>query len=359
MKKKLITLAVAAAFAPAMAMAEVTVYGQAHLSLDSHSGNGGTTALGTKDGMQLTSNSSRIGFKGAIPLDGGLQAVYQLEAGVSADGGTGGSLVVSTRDSFIGLAGGFGTVLAGRLPLANQYVYDVNFFADQVGDAGNFAVNGNIAGGRVSRALAYASPNMGGASLLVAVAPNTQESVGAGQAAPNKQSSYTVRGTYSGGPVTAALSYQNIGVAGVAATMLPNAKLTVTSLAATYDFGKGKAGLQYTSNGKNSAANNGGLSVTQNVITAGASYKVSDAGSVKAQYSKAAVSAAGALDGGRMYALGYDHSLNKATTLYVAFAKVSNDAAAAFSASGWGHGGVAATAGTSPRAISVGAVYSF
>jgi len=359
MKRKLVTLAVAAAFAPAMAMAEVDVYGQAHLSLDSHGGNGGTTATGTKDGLQLTSNSSRLGFKGAIPLDGGLKAVFQLEAGVSADGGTGGSLVFSTRDSYIGLAGGFGTLLAGRLPLANQYVYDVNFFADQVGDAGNFAINGNIAGGRVSRALAYASPDMGGASLLVAVVPNTQESVGAGQAVPNKQSSYTLRGAYSGGPVTAALSYQNIGVAGVAPTMLANAKLTVTSLAAMYDFGQGKVGLQYTRNGMNSAANNGGLSVTQNVITAGASYKVSDAGSVKAQFSKAAASAAGALDGGRMYALGYDHSLNKDTTLYVALAKVSNEANAAFSASGWGHGGVAATAGTSPRVVSVGAVYSF
>lgn len=169
-----------------------------------------------------------------------------------------------------------------------------------------------------------------------------------------------MRGVYSGGPVTAALSYQNIGVAGVAATMLPNAKLTVTSLAATYDFGKGKVGVQYTSNGKNSAANNGGVSLTQNVITAGASFKVSDAGSVKAQYCKAAKSSlAGAIDGGSMYAVGYDHSLNKATTLYVALAKASNDVGASFSASGWGHGGVAAAAGTSPRAISVGAVYSF
>lgn len=362
MKKKLITLAVAAAFAPAMSMAEVTVYGQAHLSLDSHSGNGGTTATGTQDGMQLTSNSSRLGFKGSSALDNGMQALFQYEAGVGADGGVGGSLITSTRDTYIGLAGGFGTVLAGRLPLANQYVYDVNFFADQVGDAGNFAVNGNIAGGRVSRALAYASPNMGGASLLVAFVPNTQESVGAGQAAANKQSSYTLRGSYSGGPVTAALSYQNIGVAGVAATMLKDAQLTVTSAAVTYDFGAGKAGLQYTSNGKNSAANNGGSSVTQNVITAGVSFKVSDAGTVKAQYSKAAKSSVtGATDGASMFAVGYDHSMNKTTTIYAALAKVSNDAGASFSASGWGHSGVGApaVAGKSPQAISVGAVYKF
>lgn len=380
MKKRLITLAVAAAFAPAMAMADVTVYGQAHLSLDSHSGNGGATATGTQDGMQLTSNSSRLGFKGATELDNGMKALFQYEAGVDAGGGTGGSLVTSTRDTYIGLNGGFGTVLAGRLPLANQYVYDVNFFADQVGDAGNFAITGNIAGGRVSRAVAYASPNMGGVSVLVAFVPNTQESVGAGQAAGNKQSSYTLRGTYSGGPVTAAVSYQSIGVAGVGATpatvanvagvptavpatagFAKDSKLTVTSVSATYDFGAGKAGVQYTRNGSN-AALTGTESVTQNVITAGASFKVSEAGTVKAQYSKAAASStSGATNGASMIAVGYDHSMSKTTTLYVALAKVSNDAGASFSASGYGHAGVGSPAvvGNDPQAISVGAVYKF
>ena len=361
MKKKLIGLAVAAAFAPALAMADVTVYGQAHLSLDSHSGNGGSTSTGTQDGMQLASNSSRLGFKGASELSNGMKAVYQYEFGVEA-GSSGGAPITSTRDTFIGLAGDFGTILAGRLPLANQYVYDVNYFADQVGDAGNFAINGNIAGGRVSRALAYASPTMGGLSVLAAFVPNTQESVGAGQAAANKQSSYTLRGSYTGGPVTAALSYQSIGVAGVAATMLKDAKLTVTSLSATYKFGAGNAGVQYTSNGKDSAANNGGASVTQNVITVGASFNVSDVGAVKVQYSKAAKSSAtGSTDGGTMFAVGYDHSMNKTTTLYVALAKVSNDNGASFSASGWGHGGVGSpsAAGKNPQAVSVGAVYKF
>lgn len=362
MKKKLITLAVVAAFAPAMAMAEVTVYGQAHLSVDSHSGNGGATATGTQDGMQLTSNSSRLGFKGATELGNGMKALFQYEASVAADGSGAGTIFNGTRDTYIGLGGDFGTILAGRLPLANQYVYDVNFFADQVGDAGNFAITGNIAGGRVSRALAYAAPSMGGVSVLVAFVPNTQESVGAGQAVANKQSSYTLRGAYSGGPVTAALSYQNIGVAGVAATMLKDAKLTVTSVSATYDYGMGKAGVQYTSNGANSEANNGGASTTQNVVTAGASFNVSETGTVKAQYSKAAASsAAGSTNGGNMIAVGYDHSMDKSTTLYIAYAKVTNDTGASFSASGWGHAGVGApsAAGQDPSAISVGAVYKF
>lgn len=360
MKKKLITLAVAAAFAPALALAEVTVYGQAHVSMDSHSGNGGTTATGTQDGMQITSNSSRLGFKGATELSNGMKALFQYEASVAA-GTTGGSIFDGTRDTFVGLGGGFGTILVGRLPLTNQYLYDVNFFADQVGDVGNLAVVGNIVGGRVSRALAYAAPSMGGVSVLVAFVPNTQESVGTGQAVANKQSSFTLRGSYSGGPISAALSYQSIGVAGVAAGLLQDAKLTVTSVSATYDFGMGKAGVQYTGNGANSAANNGGASTTQNTITAGASFKLSDAGAVKAQITKTASSTSTAKDGATMIAVGYDHSMDKSTTVYAALAKVTNDTNASFSASGWGHGGVGgpAVADKDPSAVSVGVVYKF
>lgn len=379
MKKKLITLAVAAAFAPTMAMADVTVYGQAHLSVDSHSGNGGATATGTKDGMQVASNSSRLGFKGATELSNGMKALFQYEASVAA-GTTSASLIDGTRDTYIGLGGGFGTILAGRLPLTNQYLYDVNFFADQVGDVGNLAVVGNLVGGRVSRALAYAAPSMGGVSVLVAYVPNTQESVGAGQAAANKQSSFTLRGSYSGGPLSAALSYQSIGVAGVGATAatvanvggVPTAvaatpgyakgsKLTVTSVSASYDFGMGKAGVQYTSNGFNAEAT-GGASVTQNTITAGASFKVADAGAVKAQFTKTAKSSAtGSTNGATMMAVGYDHSMDKTTTVYIAYAKVTNDTGASFGASGWGHGGVGdpSAAGQDPSAISVGAVYKF
>lgn len=361
MNKKLIAIAVVATMTPAIAMAEVTIYGQAHLSMDSHSGNGGSSATGTQDGMQITSNSSRLGFKGATELSNGMKGLFQYEASVAGDGSGAGTIFNGTRDTYIGLGGGFGTILVGRLPLTNQYVYDVNFFADQVGDVGNLAVVGNIVGGRVNRALAYAAPGMGGVSVLAAFVPNTQESVGAGQAAANKQSSFTLRGSYSGGPVSAALSYQSIGVAGVTGTMLKDAKLTVTSVSASYDFGMGTAGVQYTGNGANTQANNGGASTTQNTITAGASFKLSDAGAVKAQFTKTAKSsAAGANDGATMMAVGYDHSMDKSTTVYVAYAKVTNEAGASFSASGWGHSGVGApVTGNDPTAISVGMVYKF
>lgn len=56
MKKKLIAIAVAAALAPAAAMADATVYGRVHLSLDDVSG-----IAANKNNLALNSNSSRFG----------------------------------------------------------------------------------------------------------------------------------------------------------------------------------------------------------------------------------------------------------------------------------------------------------
>ena len=82
MNKKLITLAIAAAFAPAVAMADATVYGKVHMSVDSNSGYT-TTATTKQNGTEIVSNSSRLGVKGSEDLGGGLTALYQLETTVS------------------------------------------------------------------------------------------------------------------------------------------------------------------------------------------------------------------------------------------------------------------------------------
>src|SRR3989304_7230368 len=118
MKKKLIAIAVAAALAPAAAMADATVYGRVHASLDSVSG-----IAANKNNLALNSNSSRFGVKGSTDLDGGLKAMFQLESGVNSAGGTvpdgnGGNATVQAfskaRDMYIGLSGGLGSVTARR-----------------------------------------------------------------------------------------------------------------------------------------------------------------------------------------------------------------------------------------------------
>ncbi len=388
MNKKLIAIAVAAALVPAAAMAEVTVYGRGHLSVESYSGNSGDSTSGTKNGLNLTSNSSRLGFKGAEDLAGGMKGVFQFETEVAAQGSDGGtSLLGAQRDTYLGVAGGFGTVIAGRLPLANQWAYDANFFGDKVGDAAEFAGGGfggnGLLGvpGRVSRAIAYVSPSLGGVTVLAAFVPNTQQSLNAGQAAKNKQSSYTLRGSYDTNGIFAAASIANIGVAGVtisdgttagipatlgAITAAKDGKVTITSLAGGYDFGMGNVRAQWVQSKADKAAAT--AEVKQTVIVVGGKFKLNDADSISAQYAKAGDLSLGGTTvtktGATLLAVGYDHALSKNTTVYVAYSKVSNNDNAQFSGTGYGHGGAGAPGfdagkAASPSALSVGLTRDF
>lgn len=383
MNKKLVAIAVVAALMPAAAMAEVTVYGRGHLSIDANSGNAGETATtGTKNGLSLTSNSSRLGFKGAEDLSNGMKAVFQLETEVAAQGSDGGtSLFGGQRDTYLGVAGDFGTVIAGRLPLANQWAYDANFFGDKVGDAANFTGGGfggnGLLGvpGRVSRAAAYVSPSLGGVTVLAAYVPNTQQSLGAGQNALNKQASYTLRASYDSNGIFAAANVANIGVAGVnlntsgtgpALTAGKDGKVSITSLAGGYDFGVAKVRAQWLQSKADAAA--AGAEVKQTVIAVGGQFKLSENDSISAQFAKAgdiSIGTTQANTGATLMAVGFDHVMSKDTTVYAAYAKVSNKDNAQFSATGYGHGGVGApgfeTSGkaASPSAFSVGLIRNF
>jgi predicted porin len=389
MNKKLIAIAVAAALVPAAAMAEVTVYGRGHLSVDAYSGNSGDSATGTKNGLNLTSNSSRLGFKGAEDLGGGLKGVFQFETSVDVQGGSNQSMFGGQRDTYLGVAGGFGTVIAGRLPLANQWAYDANFFGDKVGDAAEFAGGGfggnGVLGvpGRVNRAIAYVSPSLGGVTVLAAFVPNTQQSLGMDQNTPDKQSSYTLRGSYDSNGIFAAASIANIGVAGVelisdttaaAAVGLPgtvtagkDGKVTIMSVAGGYGFGAAKLRAQYVQSKADSAA--AGAEVKQTVIVVGGQFKLSEEDTISAQIAKAGEISIGgtsaANSGATLLAVGYDHAMTKDTTVYVAFSKVSNGDNAQFSGTDYGHGGIGAPGfdasgkAASPSALSVGLTRNF
>ncbi len=414
MQKKLIVLAVAAALtAPTLALADnanVTVYGRAHVSLDSNAGNAGTATTGTKDGLNLTSNSSRIGFKGTEDLGGGLNALYQYETEVLAQGGN--SLLSAQRDSYVGLKGDFGTVVAGRLPLANMYANDANFFGDKVGDAGNmtaggFGGNGAIAvPSRVGRALAYVSPAFSGLTFTAGFVPNSAQSLSGAipagtttapgtttatgatvQSAPNKDSSFALRAVYDQDGIFGAFNYLNLGASGVILTngtvpangvgaAASGAKVTVTSFAGGYNFGVAQVRAQYVLTDANAAAAGnvlpGRTGMKQGVFTLGGQYNLTETSALKAQFTQAGdMSVSGATvanTGASMMGIDYDYSLSKRTTVYAAYAQVTNKAdalnASNFSATGFAHGGVGApgsavNAAKSPSALSVGVIHNF
>jgi predicted porin len=67
----------------------------------------------------LSSNSSNIGFRGSEDLGGGLKAIFQIESSINIDTGNGG---LGSRNSNVGLASGWGTVFYGQWDTPYKYI---------------------------------------------------------------------------------------------------------------------------------------------------------------------------------------------------------------------------------------------
>lgn len=335
MNRTRVSLAIMAAFLPMTSIAEVNIYGKVHLSADSlDDGNTSST--------YLSSNSSRFGARGSTDFGDGFSGIFQLEGGVTmSDDGTANSRWGTTRDSYLGLKGGFGTFLAGRLPAANQYVYDANLFADQIGDAGN--LTGNPWPGRANNALHYVTPSFAGVSLALT---HVME-----QGVKNADAN-GVRVTYKLDKLALGATWLGFGEAMFGGTK----SASVAAVSAGYDFGVVDLKAMAVQN----KAEGGVDGADRGIYTVGASFKVGP-GALKAQYSSANEGLSGADDKATMVVAGYDYPLFKNTTVYAAYAKVSNSAGGSFHPFNWGHGanpGVAA-AGEDPAGFSIGMVYDF
>src|SRR3569832_680580 len=171
MNKKLIVLSIAAALtAPLAAQAGVEVYGEARPSLDFVNNN--DNAPGNEDStFSLSSNYSHLGFKGDEDLGNGLSAMWQIEQDVHFDTGAAFS---SARDTFVGLGGGFGSVMAGHMRTPYRTATNqLDPFRDTRADYN--AIIGSVDGSgifkkktRTSNTIAYTTPNMSGFSASVA-----------------------------------------------------------------------------------------------------------------------------------------------------------------------------------------------
>ena len=157
MKKTLIALALTAL--PVAAMADVVLYGQIK------GGVGVTFADGDNDGTitQMEDYGSRIGFKGEEDLGNGLKAIWQVEQRVSLAGAQSAE-GFNTRDTFIGLEGGFGKVRAGYVSdqfNENMETMDIWEYRTGAGAAARGLATMTRFDGR-SQGVRYDSPNFGG-----------------------------------------------------------------------------------------------------------------------------------------------------------------------------------------------------
>ena len=167
MKKTLLSLAVVAGMAASgAALAEATVYGNLHLSIDNPDNEGSSV-----DSMEMNNQTSAIGVKGSEDLGDGMKAFFKAEFQV--DPSTSGSL--TGRDQYIGLKGGMGTVKFGSM--SSNYKQkggsvDPMYRTALEGRGGmqmQSALHGGNgpANGRMDDLVQYSSPKMGGMQMVI------------------------------------------------------------------------------------------------------------------------------------------------------------------------------------------------
>eukprot|EP00611_Tribonema_gayanum_P014480 TRINITY_DN25867_c0_g1_i1.p1 TRINITY_DN25867_c0_g1~~TRINITY_DN25867_c0_g1_i1.p1 ORF type:complete len:328 (+),score=46.82 TRINITY_DN25867_c0_g1_i1:88-1071(+) len=227
MKKSLIALAVLGAMVgAAQAQSSVTLYGKIDLGLVHSDPFGGTSNLE----MKKSFSGSRWGLMGSEDLGGGLKVNFQLEQGFTADDGRAtDSSKQFSRQSWVGLSGGFGEVRVGMPYTAYDDVsgainsmWDSDFSVENTNNffhTTTYRTPGNT--------IRYSTPSFGGftgtASYSLDEVKNFDSATG------------SISLAYANGPVAVGFGYQ---VEGNETALFPNASdRKITRLSASYDFG--------------------------------------------------------------------------------------------------------------------------
>lgn len=351
MKKSLIALAVAGAFAAPAALAataNVDVYGKLRFSIDHVDTN--DAAGDSSDLVTGVDNASRIGFKGSEDLGGGLKGIWQIEQQLNA--GIGGTGTMTSRNTFVGLSGGFGTVILGRHDTPYKLATGkLDPFVDSIGDYNN-VISRNAAGTvnfdlRAEGTIAYISPTVSGFHAAVAYV-QSKKNEGAGN---DEFKGWSAMAMYDNGPLFASLAYEAHSGNGFATATNTDAE-SAWKAGLGYKFGDTAIGAVYEDVSHDQANNISdrkawylSLNHTMGPIALKAAYGSADE----------AEGAGNINTGGDFWALGADYALSKRTKVWAYYSSVNNDANAQYRMNNYGTSG----AGRDIDAFSVGIEHNF
>jgi predicted porin len=220
MNKNVLALAVAAIVGgmPILASANATIAGVLGYRLD------------VVDGKVNPARTHDLAVRGSEDLGNGLTGLYQY-----ALTGVG----ITNDASFVGLRGGFGTVLMGRLD--HPYRTVTNGYRVM----GDTVATGSFIGERTfqtlsrlqsDNAIAYVSPNFSGFSFSAAVVPQTSATAAptnVGGTSRKNEFPYSLSATYSQGPLTLNAAYEDmkgVGGANLYKIMMVGGRYTVAGL---------------------------------------------------------------------------------------------------------------------------------
>jgi len=326
MQKKIIALAIAGlASTAAFAQTNVTVYGvvdvgYAHVS-SSEANLKSKTSM--DDGMQ---SGSRIGFRGTEDLGNGLKAVFVLESGITNDVAGQGIWSGNNRQSFLALAGNFGTVAFGRqyTPQFGLVARMDPFGVGTVGDAGSNARGLWGVVNRLDNLGAYVSPSFGGFNVIAGYTIDGfgEENATAKGARSQNTKVWAINPNYKNGGLDVGLNYHrattknDVDLAGNGLAT----SLRTYDLGASYDFGVVKPSIMY---GRDKIDTGGATVVKTKKWLLGASIPVTANAAVLVSYARFKEDQANLK--ASKWSLGGTYNLSKRTNLYAAYAKISQN----------------------------------
>jgi predicted porin len=352
MQKKLIAVAIAAAAAaPAFAQSNVTISGVA----DAYYGrvsNDGYKSLNAVNSGGLS--GSRIALNGAEDLGNGLKAIFQMEQKFNITDGA--SDLTTTRQSYVGLAGSFGAIVAGRLQTPGYYVGKFDALASaaispQAILAGGAMIGGAVGStiapsdaGRLNSAVAYLSPNFGGFSGVVAASTSNYNSetpiTDPAAAGTADEGAYAVGLNFATGPVAVGFVHHNIQ------NLNSNEDLDAKENMIGASFNAGfLTVLGSYQNAKLKGAETNSLWQVGVVVPVGA-------GNIHAAFGKLKMKDGVDL-GAKSYTVAYTHGLSKRTTAYAGYNVTTNEDNQSLKAAG------AVEAGGKAKALVLGVRHTF
>jgi predicted porin len=278
----------------AFAQSNVTIYGRLNVTVERQK-------LGNATDTKVDNAASRIGFRGTE----GLKAVFTLEHGFDPSTGVAAGTFWG-RESTVGLAGGFGKVLLGKIAANEAYFATADYVSMHNHDTGSSedkltSIPGATFG--INNSVSYYSPNMGGFNFAV----QSGERVAG-------ERPLVLASNYDAGKLHLGLGYAKFGDA------------KSLGLRALYEMGAFTVGGYYE---KGSGTNDVNVYRLAGMYTMGASEFHLNFG------------ARGDLNninntGAKQTTLGYNYNLSKRTKVYGFYTKLNADAGADFSSLGAG-----------------------
>lgn len=395
MKKSLIAVAVACALASTSALADdgnVTVYGKTDIAA-------GSLSNGLARHGELSSQITKVGFKGSEDLGNGTAAIWQIEQQIDIDNATQGSATHTYwagRNSFLGLKNdSMGTLMLGRHDTPyKESTRGMDIFGDQfldnrhlmggstctpgiadgvsvvTGTGGTACTGGAYMDARPGNEIMYVSPTFSGMKVEASYAMGAESTTNTTQ---QKGGMTSIALMYSQGKqglqaafATQTIKYGSANTGNWAQTgvLAAGDSLTGSKIGVGYATTAFKVNFVLEKISSNIAAPTGTHTSNElgrtDMYLAG-QFNIDEMNNLQLAYTKAGNTDGFSATGAKMIGVGFNHYLSKKTNLYVQYQKLSNDANANFQFNNAATdavttqvAGATGTTGTSPSGLLIG-----